>query len=317
MSIPWDPSRSNLVFVKEARRQGALVCYQAGWSREVLPDALLGYVDVVNVCSNSFQRYRYQPRAQYSNLLGVKGFPEYPNTAEGMMRMNLDTYYRLLNCGLRLATGAESAAGVKSNPAGYNRAYVRTGSARSGRGPTIGQFREAWRAGRNFVTNGPMIFLTANGSREPGDTIALPREGGEIDVKATAVCDQPLRSLEIVVNGEVAAAGVSSVETRLRLRESAWMAARATAEDGFLTDSELERYRSESDLGGERPTRLRFGHTSPIYVTVGGAAVRVSRSVEEARRMLDAFGSFARATARERYRAEILEALAAARQRLG
>ena len=69
-------------------------------------DALLGYVDVVNVCNNNFHRHKYQPRKRYSNLLNVDGFPEYPNTPKGMIQMNCETYYRLLNCGLRLAAGA-------------------------------------------------------------------------------------------------------------------------------------------------------------------------------------------------------------------
>jgi len=293
------------------RRQGALVCYQGGWSREVLPDALNGRVDIVNICNNNFHRYRFQPRAQNSNLPALAGFPEYPNTAEGMMRLNMDSWYRLFNCGLRLAAGAESATGAKTTPAGYNCAYVRAGPS-----PTIAEFYQAWRSGRNFVTNGPTIFLTANGSREPGDTLALPAGGGPVDVKATAICDQPLRSLELVVNGEVAAQGVSAVERRIELRESAWIAARATAEDGFLTDTELARYRSESGRGGERPTRLRFGHTSPIYAAVAGSAVRVPQSVAEAHRMLDGFEKFARAAA-EQWRPEILSALAAARDKLG
>ena len=38
-----------------------------------------------------------------------------PNTPEGMMRMNTDTYYRLLNCGLRLAAGAGSATGAATH----------------------------------------------------------------------------------------------------------------------------------------------------------------------------------------------------------
>jgi hypothetical protein len=312
LTIPWDARRSNLAFVREARRQGALICYQGGWSREVLLDALLGAVDVVNVCNNNFHRYRFQPRAQDSNPLGVEGLPVYPNTAEGMMLLNMESYYRLLNCGLRLAAGAESATGAKHTPAGYNRAYVRVG-----RKHTIGDFREAWRRGRNFVTNGPMIFLTVDGTREPGDSIALPAHGGEIAIRATAVCDQPLQSLEVLVNGEVVAAGVSGIETRLPVRQGCWIAARATAEDRFLSDGELARYHTETGRGGEKPTRLRFGHTSPVYVTCAGFGARVEQSVREARRMLDGFERFAHAAATENWRAEILEALATARAKLG
>jgi hypothetical protein len=293
LSVPWDAKRSNLPFVREARRQGALIAYQGGWSREVLLDALLGYVDVVNICNNNFHRYRFQPRPQNSNLLEVRGLPIFPGTAEGMMLLNMESYYRLLNCGLRLAAGAESATGAKTTPAGYNRAYIR-----AARNPTIRQFREAWRSGHNFVTNGPMVFLTVTGSR----------------IKATAVSDQPLRSLEVVVNGEVIASDVSGIETRLAGKENYWVAARATAEDQFLTDVELAQYHSESGRGGERPTRLRFGHTSPVYV---GGPVRIERSIQEARLILDAFERFAKAASSEQYRAEILAALPTARAKLG
>jgi hypothetical protein len=293
ISIPWDTKRSNLPFVREARRQEALIAYQGGWSREVLLDALLGYVDVVNICNNNFHRYRYQPRPQNSNLLGVPGFPEYPDTAEGMMLLNMESYYRLLNCGLRLAAGAGSATGAKTTPAGYNRSYVL-----AGRNSTIEKFHEAWRNGRNFVTNGPMIFLTVDGSH----------------IKAMAICDQPLRSLDVIVNGEVIASGIARVETKLAAKGNYWVAARATAEDRFLTDAELAQYHSESGRGGERPTRLRFGHTSPVYI---GGPVRVKRSVQEARRMLDAFERFATAASSEQYRAEILAGLPTARAKLG
>src|SRR5690606_17918576 len=128
----------------------------------------------------------------YSNPLNVEGFPNYPETPEGMMNMSLEWYYRLLNCGLRLAAGAESATGAKSTPVGSNRAYVRAGE-----NPTYQQFLEAWKAGRNFVTCGPMLFMTVNG-REPGETIALDAPG-EVTVEVEALADQPLTHLEVVV----------------------------------------------------------------------------------------------------------------------
>jgi hypothetical protein len=287
IAIPWDKQRSNLPFVREARRQGALIAYQGGWSREVLLDALLGYVDVINICNNNFHRYRYQPRPQDSNLLNVPGLPTYRATAEGMMQMSMESYYRLLNCGLRLAAGAESATGPKSTPAGYNRSYVRSRK----------NVLEAWRAGHNFVTNGPMVFLKVSGSH----------------VKVEAVSDQPLRSLELIVNGAVVASNIAGIDTRLTLKENSWIAARATAEDQFLTDDELSVYHSESGRGGERPTRLRFAHTSPVYT---GGKVRVERSIQEASLMLDAFEKFARAASSEQYRAEILSAIPNARARL-
>ena len=310
INIASNSRRSNLPFVRIAHDQKALVCYQAGWSREVLFDALLGYVDVVNLCNNNFHRHKYQPRRRYSNLLNVEGFPEFPNTPQGMVEMNFKTYYRLLNCGLRLAAGAGSATGAKTTPVGYNRAYVRAGA-----NPTLPDFLEAWREGRNFVTNGPMLFLRTEENQRPGDTVALPPEGGTVSFKVTAQSEQPLRSLEIVANGNVvghANIGAKEYEARLTVslavNEGTWVAARCTEEDRFLSDERLSRYKKGGSLPQE-PCRLRFAHTSPIYVTVAGKGPFLRSSVKEARAMLKSFESFARKTATAEYLDEVLKVM--------
>jgi hypothetical protein len=299
--------------VRAAHEAGALIAYQAGYSREVLLDALLGYVDVVNVISNNFQRHRFQPRSRYSNMLNVEGFRVYPETAEGMVALSLDSYYRLLNCGLRLAAGAESATGAKSSPVGYNRAYVRTDA-----NPTLPQFLAAWRAGRNFVTCGPMVFLTVNG-KGPGEVIELDAAGGQVTVEAEALADQPLTQFDIVVNGKPVPQRTRIVGKQAKLsinvpiREGSWIAARCVDRDELLTDEELSAY----DEGrAAQPTRLRFAHTSPVYVTVGGKGARLPPAIEEATRMLAAFESFALREAAETYRDELKSALIAARERL-
>ena len=310
VNIPSDSRRSNFPFVKSAHNQKGLVCYQAGWSREVLIDALLGYVDVVNVCNNNFHRHKYQPRKRYSNLLNVDGFPEYPNTAIGMIRMNFETYYRLLNCGLRLAAGAGSATGAKTTPVGYNRAYVRAGS-----NPTLSQFLEAWRKGQNFVTNGPMIFLCTDKNQRPGDTVILPSKGGTVSFQVTAHSEQPLHSLELVANGEVV--GQVNIDSKqyeaklslsLPIREGTWIAARCIEEDQLLSDEQLSRYSRGGSLP-EKPCRLRYAHTSPIYITVGGKEPYVPFSVKDAREMLKSFEHFARKTTAGECLDEILKVL--------
>ena len=76
LSLKTDRGRANLAYIKEAKANGAIICYQGGWSREVLIDALNGCVNIVNVCNNNFHRHKFQPRKKYSNLLKVKGFPD-------------------------------------------------------------------------------------------------------------------------------------------------------------------------------------------------------------------------------------------------
>jgi hypothetical protein len=311
-----EPRRPNLPLLRQAHEAGALVCYQSGWSREVLLDALLGFVDVVNVCNNNFHRHQFQPRSRYSNLLDVPGLPTYPDTPDGMMQMNTDTYYRLLNCGLRLAAGAGSATGAKDTPVGYNRAYVRAGAK-----PTLPQFLSAWRAGRNFVTNGPMLFLKVD-EHQPGDVISLGAGGVEVTLRAEALSEQPLTSLEIVSNGKVIAkandvkGSRAELVAKLTIQEPCWIAARCTEHDEWLTDNELTADHDYGDRLLCKPCRLRFAHTSPVYITVGNRPVQVPESVDEARRMLDAFEVFGRREVAEKYREELIAALAQARANL-
>lgn len=309
-----DGRRPNLPLVRESHNAGALVCYQGGWSRESMLDALLGYVDVINVCNNNFHRHRFQPRLRYSNLLQVDGFPDYPNTPEGMMRMNTDTYYRMLNCGMKLAAGAGSAVGVKPSPVGYNRAYVRAGKK-----PTLPQFLEAWRAGKNFVTCGPMIFLTVNNKYKPGDTIEFGPGGGEIAAKVEALWDQPIKRVEIIINGKAVGTihgnGKRRVEADISTTtgKGIWIAARCIADEMLLSDEELAAYKE-----GDRawPTRTVFAHTSPVYISVDGKLAREPEAVAETSKMLDAFTRFADKQVSDEYRKEISEAIEEARKRL-
>lgn len=303
-----DPAMPNLPAAKYGRERGALNCYQAGWSREVLIDALLGYVDVVNVCNNNFHMHRFQPRSFYSNLLGVENFPVYPDTPEGMMQMNTDTYYRLLNCGLKLAAGAGSATGAKEVPVGYDRAYVRVAS-----GGGYEQFIKAWRAGKNFVTNGPMLFFRSADGLRPGDSLAL-QKAAKIKFDIEVDSDSPLSTVEIVVNGKVAQSFALAENqkkfnksTTLEISKSSWICARCTDTDRLLTDKELAAYNGPEKKFAQKPCRLRFAHTSPIYIKVGGKNAVMGKSVREGLKIIDAFAKFAAANAGSQYREMILK----------
>ncbi|MBC8868775.1 MAG: CehA/McbA family metallohydrolase [Planctomycetes bacterium] len=319
MPIETDRARPNLDYVRHACEVGGLVSYQAGWSREVLLDALLGYVHVVNICNNNFHMHRFQPRSHYSNLLQVPDFPVYDDTDQGMMRMNTDTYYRLLNCGLKLATGAGTAIGVKPNPVGYNRAYIRVAADAS-----LQEFNKAWAAGKNFVTNGPMIFLKTGAGQKPGDTIDFSADGDRVSVELTILSDQPLTSAEVVVNGqvvhtfEVAEKHQFSGTAEIDVRKGSWLAARCTARDDLLTGQELSVYRSGADEHRfrQRPSRLRFAHTSPIYLSVDGQDVAVPGSIREGLLMLDHFERFTREQADDQYIGPTTAAIEKARESL-
>lgn len=310
-----DKGMPNLIAAEYGKERSALVCYQSGWSREVLIDALLGYVDVVNVCNNNFHMHRYQPRSLYSNLLNIKGFPIYPNTPEGMYKMNTDTYYRLLNCGLELAAGAGSATGAKETPVGFNRTYVRCSKE-----DTLDGFIKAWQEGKNFVTNGPMLFFQTVGGLQPGDSLKI-LDNKEITFLVEVISDSHIKTIELVANGEI----VKSFQVphnakrfkgnfEIKVSESTWICARCTDNDELLTDRELGKYRSPRTHLFQDPNRLRYAHTSPIYFYVNGKEIAIRKSVHEGLRIIDAFKEFARLNTSQKFLPIILTSVNKARE---
>ena len=110
-------------------------------------------------------------------------------------------YYRLLNCGFRLAatSGTDNFSDVwRDPPPGADRAYVQI------HGPlSLGSWIDGIKAQRTFGTTGPLVFLEVDG-KGPGEEIALPAPTSRAEVKAEAVSIAPLEKLEVIVNGRVA-----------------------------------------------------------------------------------------------------------------
>ena len=248
--------------------------------------------------------HRYQPRSFYSNLLNVDGLPVYQDTPEGMMQMNFETYYRLLNCGLHLSAGAGSATGVKQVPVGYNRAYVRCSPDGD-----LSEYLEGLRKGRNFVTNGPMVFFKSANGLKPGDSFTLPDTGDTVGFEIEVISDSPLKSIEIVVNGEVkkrfmptTGQTIFATFVTIEIDRSSWVCARCVDVDMLLTDTELAAYEGPPVRLNQKPNRLRFAHTSPIYMYCGKSDIAVKKSIEEGLRIIKAFRSFACANSDPEYR---------------
>src|SRR5439155_17869049 len=110
--------------------------------------------------------------------------------------------------------------------AGGGRVYVLAGPRFE-----YGAWMEAYRNGRSFASNGPVVKLTVDG-KSPGDVIQLdaPRT---VTVKAAMMTQVPVERVDLVVNGRVvesqAAAGRDQLEfaRRLRIERSSWIALRA------------------------------------------------------------------------------------------
>lgn len=178
----------------------------------------------------------------------------------------LGLWYRLLNCGFRLPASAGSDCFLNriwSRLPGSDRAYVQVD----------GEFAyEAWvrglKAGRSFVTNGPILELTADGKRL-GETIELAAPG-TVAVRARAVHAAALERVELVQNGAVVLAGRLSddtlegtIEADVKIDRSGWLSFRA-----------FGRGRIQA-------------HTSPVYLKVAGAPLRSRPDAEYFLRWID------------------------------
>jgi hypothetical protein len=160
-------------------------------------------------------------------------------------------WHRLLNCGFRLPASAGTDVflnRLRVRLPGGDRAYVRLDAAFS-----YLAWVQGLKAGRSFVTNGPMLEFSAN-DKQLGDTILLPAPG-DVRLQAKAEAGAPLSRIEIVHNGvsvasgEIESAGRSARLDRIvRIEKSGWLGARVYGEGGAQA------------------------HTSPIYVEVAGQA---------------------------------------------
>ena len=155
----------------------------------------------------------------------------------------LSLWYRLLNCGFRLPASAGTDCflnRISSRLPGSDRAYVKIEGDFSYEGWVKGL-----KAGRSFVTNGPILEFT------PGEIIRLDAPG-EVPVKAAVTSLAPLDRAEVMMNGVVVAKGAiaadklsATVDEQVKVEKSAWIGVRAFA------------------------GRLQ-AHSSPIYVEVAG-----------------------------------------------
>jgi hypothetical protein len=233
---------TNAVVADLARSQGGVVGYVHPYDAPPDPerDPTLTHALVVDAALGKV------------DYLEVVGFADHRATAS--------VWYRFLNSGFRIAAGAgtDAMANFASlrGPVGLNRVYVRVPS-----GPLDpSAWLDALKAGRSFVTNGPLLDFTLDG-RGPGDEIALASAGGELPFTASLRSIVPVDHLEVVCNGEVVreiplSSGRDSIDASgsVSMDESSWCLLRAWNEGA--SDAVLDAY--------------PYATTNPVYVTVSG-----------------------------------------------
>jgi len=171
------------------------------------------------------------------------------NVADGSDAL-YERYYNLLSCGFRLPLSTGTDWWIYD----HNRVFAQIEGASFS--------YEAWlaalRAGRTFVSNGPLLDFQVNG-KPPG---AVVEADGPVRIRARAISRLPFDRLEIVQDGAVVAEQspderhAAGIEREIAMARSGWLAAR---------------------VAGKTKTHAGyavFAHSSPVYVRVAGTAPR-------------------------------------------
>jgi hypothetical protein len=255
-----------------------------GTEGEALADLVLGRVDAVEL---SFADRKQRPRVA--------------------------DVYRLWSAGLTVPLVGGSGKDSNRVPLGAVRTYAQLGW---GEPFSYAGWVESVRAGRTFVTNGPLLRFSVN-DRPPGSAIDHDPAAGPLRLRAQATCRWPFDRLDLLADGrEVATAPASgdgvtfsaALETEWQPTAPTWLAARCHG-------------RNPSPLDRQTPT---LAHTSPVSVRVAGrspgspAAIDpLLASLERTRAWAETTAHFAEPKSRDRLLAVLNEAREALLARRG
>lgn len=175
-----------------------------------------------------------------------------------------ELWYRLLNAGFPVAPSGGTDVMTdfhRTMAVGTTRVYVRPEGAFN-----WDSYFAALKAGRSFVTTGPLVQLTVDGL-QPGDVLA--RGGREVPFALTVASAVPVDSVALVVNGATvwsgpppAAPGRRSYTGRVRVPVGGWIAAR-------IVGPPVDRWPAMAEYA--------FAHTAPVWIGARGSSDPAAR----------------------------------------
>jgi hypothetical protein len=237
------------------------------------------------------------PRAEHaasvvSGVVDAVEMTAWSNLYAGIDPYSLADWYRYLNCGYMVAAVGGTDKMSATTAVGAVRTYAQIAP---GEPFTYEAWKQAVRAGRTFVTYGPLLEWSVQG-QPPGSRLEMGKTGGTVDVvwKAASVT-VPMSRIELVVNGEVRESralrqGDDAGHWSVKLERSGWL--------GLL-------------IRGHYPDRPEIiaAHSSPVMVAVAGSqaiaaadAITILDQIEGAQAYLDTVGTRADAKALKRMR---------------
>ena len=174
----------------------------------------------------------------------------------------MEPLYKAWNCGYRVVASAGEDAFpnfYRSYILGSNRVFVHSG-------PKLDyeKWIQAFRAGRSFVSSGPLVFLTVDG-KEPGDEIRLPSGSHGLNVRVEVESIMPIETVEILRNGQI----VETVKAQPNQRKLSFSKTVQLDHSGWISVQTRSHY-------GRTPIRrpFPFAATMPVWIIVAGQPVR-------------------------------------------
>lgn len=270
---------SSVKFLRAAKAAGAWCDIEKPFWQDVPLWLASGLVDSVGICQNHMQIGGMMDNEAWGRARDREKYPG----PHGNGFYTQDLYYRILNCGFRLPPTAGGASGVLQNPVGYNRVYVQCDAPL-----TWEKWWSGLKAGRAFVSNGPLLRVKAEG-QWPGHVF---KSAAPLTVTLAGKLDSrdAIKSVELIVNGN---ASSISLPHQFEMKAGGWFLVRAIA-DVLHT--------------------FRFASTAPWYVEIGEKPAPPRR--EDAQFFLDwtrqRTAAIEKAIADDTKRAEVLVELRAA-----
>ncbi|WP_145211730.1 CehA/McbA family metallohydrolase [Gimesia alba] len=169
-----------------------------------------------------------------------------------------DSFYRYLNAGYK----TPFSTGTDWFQYDFSRVYAALNA------PLTTSWLESLKAGRTFITNGPLLDLRIN-EKSIGDQLQLSAENDEITIHASGKGRVDFEKLELVHNGKVIATRETSplqnhfeakLELKLKIDQPGWIALR-TPSPSVPQNPKRQQKTPLNEYGREL-----FSHTSPIYL---------------------------------------------------
>ena len=252
---------------EEAHRQGALLDMdKCNWNWSMMLPPVMD-IDLYELANNHLWRAEYA----FTNFnVPAPAFMNLPDAGRSggerdWINYTFNSYYALLDCGFRMRPTAGTASGVHPVMPGFGRVYVHCP-----RGFSYDDWIKGLDQGRSFVTTGPMLLAEINGEVPGGKFTLPPGRSRSVKITGTVVSEQPVKSLEVLVNG----AQVQTIPLKpKRNRDGAYEARFKTSVELAGTSWVALRCWEERDGG-----RVRFAHTAPSWFDDATAPLRPRRA---------------------------------------